>query len=215
MFCLTESRVGELDGVLPDQTASPSTTSVISWADINQRNPNLLKSVTELLETGLTPDELEDTNYIKYHHRTGLNSYLSENYASKFYYDGEEWPSVQHAYQVYIGLAFQTSPHLSVLLCHSVFHHHLTIPPFFYPDLVHLIQSKHNCPSSLSEFSFFLLTNICLCFSVYVPVFAAVSLSRASHSRSRALSISHTLSPITSSSLAKFETEHLHFLMQS
>ena len=79
-----------------------STNSMVSWTEINEKHPSLLDEVNALLKAGLTPDELENPSYIQYHHRIGINSYLSENYASKLYYDGEEWSSVQHAYQVSI-----------------------------------------------------------------------------------------------------------------
>jgi hypothetical protein len=71
-----------------------------SWEDAQKELHSTFESLAAILDQGLTPDELEKTQYVKYHHRTGLNSFLSENFPCKFYYDGEEWSSAQHAYQV-------------------------------------------------------------------------------------------------------------------
>ncbi len=51
-------------------------------------------------DEGLSPVNLQNPEFLKYHHRRGLNSYLSENYSCKFIYDSQEWASAQHAYQV-------------------------------------------------------------------------------------------------------------------
>ena len=60
----------------------------------------------EIFDQGMSRDDLQNPEYLKYHHRRGLNSFLSENYFSKFIYDQEEWASAQHAYQVLIAFPF-------------------------------------------------------------------------------------------------------------
>ncbi len=78
---------------------------MIRWRDARQQYAETFAQISDLLADGLTPDQLEGVdqddraNFIKYHHRTGPNSFLSENYVCKIFYDGHEWASVQHAYQ--------------------------------------------------------------------------------------------------------------------
>jgi hypothetical protein len=71
-----------------------------SWKKSKEDFRTELESIDSELHKGLTPDDLEKSDIIKYHHRAGLNSFLSENYACTFYYDDDEWSSAQHAYQV-------------------------------------------------------------------------------------------------------------------
>jgi hypothetical protein len=86
---------------LSDRNIAP----FISWKDARQQYAELFERISDLLTKGLTTDELESVdederaNFIKYHHRTGPNSFLSENYVCKIFYEGKEWASVQHAYQ--------------------------------------------------------------------------------------------------------------------
>ena len=163
LLFLTVSMIGKLDEILLGKTATPNTT-VVSWTEINDRNPNLLNKVTELLETGITPDELEDTNYTKYHHRTGINSYLSENYTAKFYYDGEEWPTVQHAYQVFSRSFESLFPLLRLSICLScsfilLIHRLFLLPSFsvnvapFKPTNLIFSCSNDFCKNSCPEAS--------------------------------------------------------------
>jgi hypothetical protein len=94
----------ELQAGLQDVLEHRNITPFISWNDAREQYAQLFDRVSNLLITGLTTDQLEsvdqdDAHFIKYHHRTGLNSFLSENYVCKIFYDGHEWASVQHAYQ--------------------------------------------------------------------------------------------------------------------
>jgi hypothetical protein len=65
----------------------------------DEANKKMLEEMNHFDE-GLSPADLQNPEFLKYHHRRGLNSYLSENYFCKFIYDCQEWASAQHAYQV-------------------------------------------------------------------------------------------------------------------
>ena len=89
-----------MDKIAVQESDIPNTKPLASWSDAQKELKSTFDELETLLDIGLTPDILESPQYVKYHHRTGLNSFLSENFTCKFFYDGEEWSSAQHAYQV-------------------------------------------------------------------------------------------------------------------
>ena len=102
----------QVDAITLEENDSGSPKPLCSWPDAQKELQPKFDAMVRIMEQGLTPDELEKQDYVKYHHRTGLNSFLSENYPCTFYYDGEEWSSTQHAYQV-------SKSHMAYLVTHG------------------------------------------------------------------------------------------------